>query len=287
MAFTPNERCDAPDPVTRDIGAVTAEISLADEAEYSLGKVSYGQYEARYVQDERPRRVRFNVQAKADIVFSALSKSTTVITATVASGAGEAIQIGQWLNLQPTASNANATILRGYFIVADKTATTIILTHGTSGTVSDVGAGVAKSDAIVWPEASQSCVLWDSIIIADNQDENLGKLERGIYTVEFLDTIAAAGVFFSDGTVLSEYMEENSTDEENVKVTDATSNTVTALFVSSGDVLLRNGADIAAKIRVTFTPHMHCGVDQDGSLCFYAKSEALRLKNRLGLTKSF
>lgn len=291
MAFTPAQRMSAPDPAVQKLGHTTSSIVLADEAEYDLGGVALGVYETSFLQDERPRRVRWNVAAKADVVFTAAAKSTTVLTLTVASGAGEGIETGQWLYVNPTATTADALVLRGWFIVADTTATTIVLTHGTSGTINDVGAGVAKSRARVYPEASQSIVLWDSIQIADNQDANLGKLERGLYTVEFLDTIAKAGIIFSDGTVMTEYMEDNSTDEENTSVVAATSNTVTALFVSSGDVILRNGADIAAKVRVTYTPHLHSGLDQDGTLAFYAKGSAqsarfdagsLRLKNRLG-----
>lgn len=298
MAFTPSNRLSAPDPAARGvIGHKTSSIVLADEAEYDLGSApqvqQVGQYEVSYANDERPYRCRFNVADKASVAFSAAAISSNVLTLTVASGAGEGIQTGQWIQIQLTdpTLDTNATADGAWVLVTDQTATTIVCAF-TASNEAALGAGTAEAKMLVFPEASQSIVLHDSIMIADNQDANLGKLERGIYTVEFLSTSALAGIIFSDGTVMDEYMEINSTDEENTSVLDVTSDTVTSLFVSSGDVILRNGADIPVKLRVTFTPHMHSGLDQDGALCLYSKGDArhdkpsLHLKNRLGASKT-
>lgn len=298
MAFTPANRMSAPDPAARGVvGHKTSSIVLADEAEYDLGAAPLagvvGRYEVSYANDERPLRAQFNVASKAAVAFTGSAISSNVLTLTVASGAGEAIQTGQWIQVQLTdpTLDANGSLDGSWVLVTDQTATTIVCAF-TATNEAAMGAGTAEAKVLVFPEASQAIVLHDSIVIADNQDTNLGKLERGIYTVEFLSTTSRLGIVTSDGTVMDEYMEINSTDEENVSVTPATSDTVTALFVSNGDVIFRNGADIPVKVRVTFTPHMHSGLDQDGALCFYTKADArngvasLRVKNRLGASKT-
>ena len=48
MAFTPEERVSAADPVTRVVGHVTSSISLADEADYLLGAYTAGTYRVSF-----------------------------------------------------------------------------------------------------------------------------------------------------------------------------------------------------------------------------------------------
>lgn len=293
MPFTPNLRLSAPDPVVRAVGSVTKSISLIDDASYSLGSIvnSYrdgarGVYEVSYMDSGRKVRGRYDVMEKADVVTSALQRSSTVLTATVASGATEGIQAGMWVKITSSVPDYN-----GYKQVATTTATTLTFAVADAGATSDAGVATISLDAMVLPQLGPETVLWDSIIVADNQSENLGALRDGIYRVEFLDTSAKAAAFVSKGGVLTDMSEILVADSNGVSavatVSDATSDSVTALFVSSGDVILRNGADIAAKLRVTFVPGNFCGQDQDGSVCLFSKNGELVLRNRLGATYSF
>jgi hypothetical protein len=269
----------------RVIGAKTSAIVLADEAEYNLGRLAYGQWDAEWFNDERPVRARFAVAPKAAIVTSALQRSSTVLTATVASGATEGLQPGQWVCI----AASGVAIYDGIRQVATTTATTITFAIADSGSVADAGIVTIKVDAAVFAVSSDPVVLWDSIVDADNQDENLGAAQRGIYTVisdGFHESV------YCDGAAFLQYAQNVTAagplDVTHDEVADETSDTLTALFVSSGDVLLRNGADVATALTVTFQPMDHVGLDQDGLVCFYVKRAskttrpALRLKNRSG-----
>lgn len=278
------------DPGIRNIGHVTKEISLADDAEYDLSDVVVGKFEARWTVDQTPNRGRFHVLAKSGIATSALQRSSTTLTATVASGAAEGLQPGQWIRI----ADSSIDDYNGVHQVVTTTATTITFTVADSGSTSDAGVATVEPEFAVFAEAGEQVVLWDSIIAADNQDQNLGALRRGIYTVisdGFHETL------YSNGTALLQYAQNVTAagplDVTHDEVDDATSDTLTALFVSSGDVLLRNGADVATALTVLFQPMEHVGLDQDGLVCFYSKRDdndtppSLRLKNRLGSTAEF
>jgi hypothetical protein len=311
MAFTPSRRgprlasaagkgtSERPvvrteDPCIRVKNHVTESITLADDAEYDLGGAAAGVYEVRWIEDEREKAQRFRVMPKADIATSAYQRSSTTLTATVAAGATEGLQPGQWIAVQDADAVAAADQYNGVKQVVTTTSTTVTFTVADTGVSTDDGIVTIEVDWCVYPVKAEPVVLWDSIIAADNQDENLGAAQRGIYTV-----ISDGKVEYiaSTGAAFSQYAEDITAAGplavSHDEVLDATSDTLTALFISSGDVLLRNGADVATKLTVIFEGLEGTGLDQDGSVCLYAKRSAknveptLRLKNRTGASETF
>jgi len=285
VASTSNQRRPAPDPMVNNPGQVTVNIDLADDAEYVLGGLpdEGAMFELRRAADERPSPSRFRVTSKANLAFTAsvLDDSSNNAIFTVATPQGIEVQTGQWVKAVFDTNPGEGQ--NQYMLVVDQTATTIECTFAFTADVAAAGAGTLQFDAVVFPVESEGVVLFDSIMIADNQNADLGTARKGVYRVEFLSTTSRMGIIGSvDAVATSEYMNINSTDEENVSVEEATSDTVTSLFVSSGQVLLRNGADVAAKMRVTFWAAEHSGLDQDGQMCLFARNGALRLRNRSG-----
>ena len=279
------------DPALRNRGHRTTLIVLADEAEYDLSGIAFGKYEVTYTEDEQVMRGNFEVAAKADIVTSALQRASTVLTATVASGAAEGIQIGQWMTV-PEGTNATYD---GEHQVVTTTATTITFTVADSGSTADEGVVSLSTGARVFTEASETQVLWDAIVIADNQDQNLGAVRAGIYTVISDNHVER---IMSDGAAFLQYADQITTAGPlavtHDEVLDSTSDTVTSLFVSSGEVLLRNGADVATKLTVLFQSLEFSGIDINGFTCMYtrgadtdASPSTLRLKNRSGASRTY
>ncbi len=277
--------------------------AIADEAEYNLGGSAEGQFRAEWTLDEKPISGEWIVRNAAAIPTSALVRATTVLTATVASGAANHLQVGQWVSIAGTGFDAAADQYDGVHQIVTTTATTITFTVANTGVTTDAVVQDIVIDATVIPLQNDDIVLFDSIpSAADNQDYDLGAVQAGMYRVvaenqvEFIMSDGAA--FLQHADVITTAGPLAVTHDEWL---DATSDTLSSLFVSSGRVLFRDGADITTKVQVIFTPAEHIGHDINGSVCFYSKRESarpdgvspelgpstLRLKNRSGASLTF
>lgn len=293
--YTPDERGELPDPVTRRPGHRTESIVLADEAEYSLagkrqdgpteitskvGQPFEGTYEVSFRDDEE--RMRYRVK-KNDITGTIWEIATNELILTVPDN--HRLRVGQFIVVKgfPTATTFPAAGLNTALQITDITDTTVTMAL----TASDDGPDtenftVAKSDVRMEPGEGE--VIYNSDI-PDNMDINLGVLRAGRYRLLSPGTTVHDAWYVSDGTTIDLEVEGITAGAEVVVSTvfiAADSATLQALHVSGGDLIVTNGAGVSTQIRVEYYPDEFDDVDVNGKMCFFEKDGDLVLKNRTG-----
>jgi hypothetical protein len=295
--FTPDERGELPDPVTRRPGHRTESIVLADEAEYSLSgkrqdgateissKIGHpfeGTYEVSFRDDEA--RMRYRVK-KNDIAATAWDISTNVLTVTVADN--HRLRTGQWITLDtfPSASTfpaAGKNTALQITAINDTTFTAALTASDDSATEA---FNVSKSDVRMEPGEGENIFAG---VLADNEDINLGPLRAGRYRMLSPGTGTHDAWFVSDGTTIDLEVSQTGTGtiEPSDSYDDADSATLQALWVSSGDLVVTNGAGVSTTIRVDYYPDEFDDADVDGKMCFFEKDGDLVIKNRTGAAQT-
>ena len=296
VAFTPGSRGFLADRVAWNPGARTQEISLADEAEYSLagdrqdgaGTVKsranmpfVGKFRVEISDgDFGPSYAEFDVRLPVTVAGTAWAIVTNVLTVTVPVAHG--IKKEQWVVLNQAAT-APTGMTGVALIVATVTATTITIAF-TSGDASATEAIGVKSQPVDMHMA-QPVVLYDNET-ANDVDINLGDAQAGVYRVFLVDaTDQKSADFWSDGTEM--VIQTDDAGAGPVAFDDANTDVFTNLRISGGDVILGNRNAIANRIRVEFQAHNFTSVDADTFTCFFEKDGELILKNRSGAAREY
>lgn len=292
--YTPDNRGELADPVTIRPGHRTESIVLADEAEYSLsgkrqsgpteiasrvGHPFEGTYEVSFRDDEE--RMRYRVK-KNNITGTIWEVATNELILTVPDN--HRLRVGQWVVVTglPAASTFPASGKDTALQITDITDTTVTVAL----TIADDGPDtenftVVKSDVRLTPGEGE--VIYNSVI-PDNMDINLGVLRAGRYRLLSPGTTVHDTWFVSDGTTIDMEVEGAVAADvvASVVFIAADSATLQALWVSSGDLIVTNGAAIATQMRVEFYTDEFDDVDVNGKMCFFEKDGDLILKNRTG-----
>lgn len=294
--FTPNERGELPDPVTRQPGHRTESIVLADEAEYSLSgkrqdgateiasKIGHpfeGTYEVSFRDDED--RMRYRVKRNT-LTATAWDITSNVLTLTVADN--HRMRQGQWVTVNsfPSASVFPAAGKNFAMQITAINDLTVVMALTSGDASATENFTLAKSDVRMEPGEGET--IFNSVI-ADDEDINLGVLRAGRYRMLSPTTAVHDAWYVSDGTTIDiEVSGAAGTLPSPDAYLDVDSATLQALFVSGGDLIVTNGAGVATQIRVEYYPDEFDDVDVDGKMCFFEKDGDLVLKNRTGASQT-
>lgn len=299
------------DRVAWNPGARTEQISLADEASYSLaGKRQDGASEVLsranmpFVGRFRLELsdlgmgqldqcfAEFDIKMPRTVSISSSSRTTTVLTLTVA--AGHEVHKGQWIVIRGAGTDIKAASQGVALQVASITATTILIT------VTDDGAsgGSTATAVIKFQPMAISQVDWVMIyddVTAEDQDIVIGAPQAGQYRVSaFHDTskTSFSALFYSDGVAIEiQTYDLASPAASQIPVDFRATNTeqMICLFISSSELILANNDDsnVDTRITVEYKAAIWSVTDADEFVCFFEKNGDLILRNRLGATKIF
>lgn len=311
MPFTPNERFGESDPVLRVRHHITSAISLADDAEYSLGpriptgfaatnprlqvplKGRYRVSNATALDEEYNRAMEFSVRPQADIVPTAWQVTANVATLTVPAGHG--LRAGQWIRVSgfPTAPAAvGNSVTPAVVLITDlndnagaASGVSVRYSATTANASATENGNIRAQKVSLIP--GEKVVVFDSLVTDELPAMDIGALRRGKYSVSTPEATSTNGTatYHSDGTllVISTYVGAGVIP---IGFDDADVAAMTNITTSGGRLLL-NANNGTGRVRVEFEPDEFIALDVDGYACLFEKNGDLILRNRLGSTQTF